>query len=288
MRKPFALGNWKMAMTASESRVFVARFLVAAADVLEGVEVVLCPPCTALYGVGQALRGSPVGLGAQNVSAHEGEAHTGEVSARLLADAGCRWVLLGHWEVRRYLGDDDALVNRKLHRALEAGLGPVLSVGEARGWQAAAEDYLLWQLPVVLRGSAAAQVGSMVFLYEPEWMIGVAEPAPLVHVEAGCRTIRSWLRANYGDEPAEAARLIYGGSVSPEYAADLLQAPDVDGLGASRRGRDPETWAAIVRLIWHSRAAERLGRPPSPGRGTSEAQLSGAPSSTWPTCREQG
>lgn len=249
MRQPFALANWKMAMTIGESRDFVARFSAEAANLLPRVEVVLCPPCTALYAVAQAIDGQRIGLGAQNVSAQEEGAYTGEASAHLLADVGCRWVLLGHWEVRRHLGDDDALVNRKAHRALAAGLRPILSVGEARERRAAATGDLERQLATLLAGCTAGQVGGMVLLYEPEWTIGVERPAPLEHVATGCRAIREWLRASYGAEAAGAVRIIYGGSVSPEYAADLLHAPDVDGLGASRRGRDVETWTEIVRLI---------------------------------------
>ncbi len=254
MRRPFALANWKMAMTIAEAQAYVAEFLAAAGDRLPRVEVVLCPPCTALHTLAQALRGWPAAVGAQNVSAHEAGPHTGQVPARLLADAGCDWVMLGHWEVRRELGDDDALVNRKAQRALQAGLRPVFLVGEALGRREAALDDLSQQLPALLDGLTPADVGASVFLYEPEWTVGRAEPAPRQHVEAGCRAIRAWLRLAFGPEAAEAARIIYGGSVSPEYAEGLLQAADVDGLGAGRRGLDPQAWASIVRLIAQAKA----------------------------------
>jgi len=259
VREPLALSNWKMAMTIAESRDFVARLLRAAGDALEQVEVILCPPCTALYAVAEAIRGTPLRLGAQDVSAHVDSAHTGEVSAALLADVGCKWVLLGHWEVRRRLREDDAAVNRKMRRALEAGLRPILSVGEARGRELMAREDLERQLGVVLSGVAAAEVGRMAFLYEPEWTIGVERPAPAAHVEEGCRMIRAWLRRIYGEQAAAAARIIYGGSVREEEAPALLQAPDLDGLGASRRGRDPEVWGEIVRLIAQTRV--RKGAP---------------------------
>ncbi len=252
-RKPLALSNWKMAMTIAESRAFVARLLEAAGEALEEVEVVLCPPCTALYAVAEAIRGTPLRLGAQDVSVHVDSAHTGEVSAALLADVGCEWVLLGHWEVRRRLGEDDTVVNRKMHRTLEAGLRPLLSVGEARGRQCLVWADLDRQLGAVLAGAAAADVARAAFLYEPEWTIGVERSAPVAHVEAGCQVIRAWLRRAYGEEVAEAARIIYGGSVREDEAPALLQTPDLDGLGASRRGRDPEAWAGIVRLIARTR-----------------------------------
>jgi len=256
-RRPFALANWKMAMTIGESRAFVARLLAIAGDLPRKVEMVLCPPCTALYAVSQALAAWPIAVGAQNLSPHRGASYTGQVSAELVADAGCRWALLGHWEVRRYLGDDDALVNRKIHRALATGLCPVVSVGEGTGRREQAAADLERQLPVVLEGCTADQVGKMVFLYEPEWTIGVEKPAPLAHVQVGCQTIRSWLQARYGPDAAERARIIYGGSVSAEFAAELLDIPDVDGLGVARRGRDPEGWMAVVRLIAGQRGGSR-------------------------------
>lgn len=249
MRQPFALANWKMTMTIGESRDFLPRFLAAAGEALSTVEVVLCPPFTALQATAEAARGSPVAVGGQDVAAEEEAAHTGRVSAALLADAGCRWVLLGHWEVRRELGDDDARVNRKLGRALAAGLRPIVLAGERRGRRAQATEDLERQLPALLHGATAEQVADMVFLYEPEWSVGAEAPAPPAHVEAGCRAVRAWLCGRYGEGAAEAARVIYGGSVDQEAAEALLQSPEVDGLGAGRRGRDPEAWAAIVRLI---------------------------------------
>lgn len=270
MRQPFALANWKMAMTIAESRAFVSRLLAVADDAVAQVEVVLCPPFTALHATVEAARGSPLAIGGQDLSPHEDPAHTGQVSARLLADAGCYWALLGHWEVRRELGDDDSTVNRKLHRALAAGLRPIVAVGEGRGRRAEAARDLERQLPVILEGASAAEVAGMVVLYEPEWTIGAAEPAPLEHVAAGCRTIRTWLRRRYGEDAGQGARVIYGGSVSPEEAGALLQSPEVDGLGASRRGRDPDSWAAIVRLIAEAKGGVpppvTAGRMPGSGR----------------------
>jgi triosephosphate isomerase len=213
------------------------------------VDVVLCPTYTALYPTAQAMAGSPVELGAQNVSAATGKAHTGEVSARLLADVGCNWALVGHWEVRRRTGETDKDVNRKLLAVQDAGLRPILLVGEGAGRRDEAEQALDWRLPALLAGSEAAQVSRMVVIYEPEWTIGADRPAPPDHVAAGCRSIRRWIAKRYGTAPAERVRTIYGGSVTPEYAEELLASPEVDGLGAGRKGRDPTAFAEIVRLI---------------------------------------
>jgi triosephosphate isomerase len=230
------------------------------------VDVVICPPFTALWAVAQALRDSPstgsgrsrIQLGGQNIAATADLARTGQISAALLADVGCRWVMLGHWEVRRHLGDNEGMqsmhvVNRKVHLALDAGLAPILLVGEARDDHGPMADALGQCLERLLSGCQAEQVEAMAFVYEPEGAIGVDEPASPHHVAAGCGFIRDWLRARWGDAVAESVCIIYGGSVAPEYAADLLACPDVDGLGATRRGRDPATFAEIVRLIAQTR-----------------------------------
>lgn len=249
MRKPLALSNWKMAMTVAQSQAFVREFLAAAGPLPHLVDVVLCPPYTGLYPVAQAIAGTPLLLGAQDLSATSDEARTGEVSAALLADVGCQWVMLGHWELRRHHGDNDETVNRKLHQALAAGLRPLLLVGEATPERERALLALQAQLVTVLNGCTADQVAQMVFIYEPEWSIGATEPAPAFHVDMGCRFIRGWLAAWYGPAVGQAVRVIYGGSVALEYAPDLLTIPDLDGLGATRKGRDPAIFAQLVQLI---------------------------------------
>jgi triosephosphate isomerase len=266
-RKPLALSNWKMAMTVAESLAFVRDFEAIAGGLLQRVDVVICPPFTALWSVAQALRDSPstssgrsrIQLGGQNIAPTADPARTGEISAALLADVGCRWVMLGHWEVRRHLGDDDAVVNRKVHLGLEAGLAPILLIGEACDDDSPLPDALGQQLERVLAGCQGEEVETMAFIYEPEAAIGVGAPTSPEHVAAGCRFIRDWLRGCWGDAVAETVRIIYGGSVAPEYAADLLACPDVDGLGATRRGRDAATFARIVRLIARSRESGNQG-----------------------------
>lgn len=258
LRKPLALSNWKMALTVAESLAFVREFETLAGDLLDLVEVVICPPYTSLWSVAQALRESRMQLGGQNVAATDDLARTGEISAALLADVGCRWVMLGHWEVRRHLGDDDALVNRKLHLALEAGLSPIVLIGEATDTGQSREVALRQQLRRVLQGCQASNLMGTAFVYEPEGAIGLAAPASLEHVASGCATIRDWLRQQWGDAVADSVRIIYGGSVSPEHATELLAAADVDGLGATRRGRDPKSFAAIVRQIADAKGQQWL------------------------------
>jgi len=248
-RKPFALANWKMAMTISESIAFVHEFCAAIGGVAHAVDIVLCPPYTALYAVAQVLTDTPIGLGAQNLCAAPGKAHTGEISAPLLADAGCEWVLLGHWEIHRRTGETDTDVNRKIRAAFQAGLRPTLLVGEAATERGRAEETLAVRLSHLFAGLEPEQVARMTVVYEPEWTIGVEEPASPDYVAAGCHFVRQWLGREYGVGAAEEVRTIYGGSVAPEYAEGLLASPEVDGLGASRKGRDPIAFAEIVRLI---------------------------------------
>ncbi|MGD2177405.1 MAG: triose-phosphate isomerase [Anaerolineae bacterium] len=248
-RKPFAVANWKMAMTIAESQSFVPAFRENLGDVAGKVDIVLCPPHTALYPVAQALADSPIGLGAQNLSAATGKAHTGEISAALLSDVGCRWVLLGHWEIRRRTGETDVDVNRKIRAAVDAALRPVLLIGESAEERGQAKTALRRRLPLLFAGTRANHVARMVVVYEPEWTIGVDESAPPDYVAAGCRTIRQWIGATYDPTTADQVRTIYGGSVTPACAEGLLSSPAIDGLGAGRQGRDPKAFAEIARLI---------------------------------------
>ena len=248
-RKPFAVANWKMAMTIAESRRFVREFMPRLGSAAQVVDVVLCPPYTALHAVAQAVAATPIELGAQNVSAAAGRAHTGEISAHLLADVGCRWVLLGHWEIRRRIGERDVAVNRKALAALEAGLRPIFLIGEGADQRHQATTALHQRLPLLFAGIDAGDIADTVVVYEPEWTIGADQPASPDRVAAGCRAIRRWIAQTYGTATAEGLRTIYGGSVTPAHARSLLASPHVDGLGAGRQGRDPQAFAEIVRLI---------------------------------------
>ncbi len=254
LHNPLALANWKMTMTVADSLTFVRDSQAHLGEILARLDLVICPPYTALWPVAQELQqlhvrhGSTLQLGGQNCAATSEIARTGEISAQLLADAGCRWVLLGHWETRRHLDDDDTTVNRKLHLALAAGLKPILLVGEGKE-QSSAADALAQQLPRILEGCPARQVATMIFVYEPENKIGLNAPAGAAHVGRGCALVREWVRTQFDAATAAQIRVIYGGSVTPRHAADLLSHPDVDGLGASSRGRDATTFAAIVRQI---------------------------------------
>jgi triosephosphate isomerase len=248
-RKPLALSNWKMAMTVKKSLDYLSEFQVLTQDILEDIDIIICPAYTALWPVAQALGSSPIQLGAQNLAATTDITRTGQISADLLAKTGCTWVMLGHWEVRRYLGDDNRLVNRKVHLALESGLKPILLVGENSTETRSRKDAVGEQLNEILNACQADQVAEMSIIYEPEATIGAHEPSQPERVATGCTLIRSWLRMHFGQPVSESVRIIYGGSVTPEFAPSLLSSPDIDGLGASRRGRDPQHFNQIIRQI---------------------------------------
>jgi triosephosphate isomerase len=254
-RKPLAIANWKMAMTIRESLAFVQAFSTAVHDLAQAVDVVLCPPYTALHAVAQTLTDSPIMLGAQDLCAASGKAHTGEISAPLLVDAGCEWVLLGHWEIRRRMGETDVDVNRKIQAAFRAALRPILLIGEAVTERIGAAETLGTRLPHLVAGCEAEQVARMAVVYEPEWTIGARQPAPPDRVAAGCAFLRRWMGQEFGADTAQAVRIIYGGSVAPEYADGLLSSPDIDGLGASRKGRDPMAFAEVVQRIAAAKGA---------------------------------
>jgi triosephosphate isomerase len=211
--------------------------------------MVLCPPYTALYPLSETLAGSGIDLGAQDVSAAPGESHTGAISPRLLASIGCKWVMLGHLEVRRRTGETDADCNEKMHACLREGLAPILLIGEGAGERGRAEEVLAARLPDLLAGCNPEQVGGSVIIYEPEWALGAPKPALPAEVATGCSVIRRSIARTHGVNAADRVRIIYGGSVSPGYAEELLASPDIDGLGAGRQSRDPFSLARIIRSI---------------------------------------
>jgi triosephosphate isomerase len=252
-RKAFALANWKMAMTISEALAFAREFRAAVGSLAQSMDIVLCPPFTALHALSQALNDTPIDLGAQNLYAASEKAHTGEISAMLLADVGCRWVMLGHWEIRRRTGESEVDFNKKMLAAFQAGLHPILLMGEETQERGEAEAALASRLPIMFADCEPTQVAQAVIVYEPEWTIGAQKPASSAYIASSCSLIRNWIAQAFGKDVAQKMRVIYGGSVAPEHVENLLASPDLDGLGAGRKGRDPVAFAQIVRLIASSK-----------------------------------
>ncbi|MBW3625712.1 MAG: triose-phosphate isomerase [Armatimonadetes bacterium] len=261
MRTPIIAGNWKMNNTVSQGLSLVEELKPLA----EGsrAEVVVCPPYTALHPVGEALQGTNIRLGAQNLFWQKSGAYTGQISGPMLKDVGCDYVILGHSESRgrfgveeegmtedlsQVFGDTDASVNRKAHAAFEHGLTPILCCGETLAErQAEATDAIIArQVQQALQGFSADQVRQIVIAYEPVWAIGTGEVCESGEANRVCGHIRSTVESLHGSEAAQAVRIQYGGSVKPDNAAELLGQEHIDGAlvgGASLKAND---FAAIV------------------------------------------
>lgn len=253
-RKPIAVASWKMSMTIEQSLAWTQQFTGLADGLLDVVDVVVCPPFTAIWAMHEALNGRRIQLAGQNMAPAEDPARTGEISAALLRDVGCERVLLGHWEVRRHLGDDDEAVNHKVRLALEAGLAPILLVGEARNEDMLCAEVLRGRLERILDGCRAQDIETMILVYEPEEAIGKPAPVPPQQAAEGCAFVRRWVAQQWGEGTADHVRVMYGGSVAAQFATGLLDSSDVDGLGGTRRGRDAGSFAAIVREVARAKA----------------------------------
>ena len=229
-RTPLVAGNWKMNKTVPESLALVAG-IGAALPRLDAVEVALLPPFTSLWPVstsGIADRG--VVLGALNLYWETSGAFTGEISPAMLS-GWCRYGLIGHSERRRLFGETDENVNRKVHAALSAGLRPMVAVGETLEENEAGrtEEVLGRQVPAGLAGLDQAQGLEVVMAYEPVWAIGTGKTATPDHAEQSCALIRRLVAQALGTAVAESVRILYGGSVTPANAAELMSQPNIDG-----------------------------------------------------------
>jgi triosephosphate isomerase len=222
-------GNWKMNTTRPEA-VALAESIVRSHRETGGLTVVVCPPAVSLDAVGQIVEGSGVRLGAQNVHREESGAFTGEVSAGMLRSVGCRYVIVGHSERRQYFGETDDAVNAKVHQAIAHGLVPIACVGEqaTERKEGRAEAVVRQQVEGVLAGVSLSDATGIVFAYEPVWAIGTGVTASPEEAQAMHAVIRSMVVERFG-ETGRAVELLYGGSMKPENARELLQQPDVTG-----------------------------------------------------------
>lgn len=241
MRVKLVMGNWKMHGSLDLLRDLLP-VLKSKLSVNPAVEFAICPPYVYLPQVAQALYGSAIQLGAQNVSEHTVGAYTGEVSGKMLREAGCRYVIVGHSERRQYHGETDELVAQKVKQALAAGLKPVLCLGETLNQREAGQTdaVIAAQLNAVLQQCSADEFEQTVIAYEPVWAIGTGLAATPEQVQQ----VHQFLRGNLNKWQASVAgqtRIIYGGSVKGANAAELLKLPDVDGAlvgGASLKAEE--------------------------------------------------
>ena len=247
MRRPFIAGNWKMNLNRADS-VKLAAALAEKVGPNSAVEVAVCPPSVYLDAVAGALKGSAVGLGAQNAYHEPKGAFTGELSAAMLVDIGCKYVILGHSERRHILRESNQDVNRKVRAALAAGLTPIVCVGELLAERDAGQtrDIVQEQLSGSLAGLSDADVAKIVIAYEPVWAIGTGRTATPAQAEEVHADLRRMLATRYNPEVAVGVRIQYGGSVKADNAAELLAQPNVDGALVGGAALDAAGFLAIV------------------------------------------
>jgi triosephosphate isomerase (TIM) len=248
MRKKIVVGNWKM-FTISRTAQSLALAIVKELGNDDRTTVAVCPPFPYLHLVAEALRGSAVGLGAQNLYPVPEGAFTGEVSPAMLRDVGCQYVIVGHSERRHKLGETNAFIQLKVAAGLEGGLKVILCLGETlherEGGQT--EQVIRAQLRECLREVTASAPGQLILAYEPVWAIGTGRNATPEQAQEVHAFIRREISQSWGEEAAKQLPIQYGGSVKPENAASLLGQPDVDGALVGGASLDAGQFSAIVR-----------------------------------------
>lgn len=240
MRKPIIAGNWKMNKTPGEAVALINELkpLVANAQ----ADVVVCPPATDLAAAAEALKGSNIGLGAQNMDYHDSGAFTGEVSADMLLELGVRYVIIGHSERREYYAETDETVNLKVKKALEKGLTPIVCVGEKleERESGVTAEVVRKQTKLALLGVVEGDVSKIVIAYEPIWAIGTGKTATSDDANDTIKEIRAAVKEVFGNT-ADEVRIQYGGSMNPKNVSELMAMSDIDGGligGASLKAED--------------------------------------------------
>ena len=256
MRTPLVIGNWKMHGTLPEARTLASAVRDGLRRV-KGVEVVLCPPFTALAAIAEVLAGTAVGLGAQTCHHEASGAHTGEIAPPMLVDVGCRWVLLGHSERRRELGETDEQISLKVRAALRHGLTPVLCVGETaeERRQELTFTTVEGQLRAGLAGLDDAAVAKAVLAYEPVWAIGTGVTATATQAAEVHSYLRGLLSELASKEIAQGARVLYGGSVKTDTIEALAAEAEIDGALVGGASLSAPGFVAIVKKAARSAAA---------------------------------
>lgn len=247
MRTPLIAANWKMYKTVREALAYFDVFPRLVVNVSD-VDIVVAPPFLALHAVAAAARGTNVGIAGQDLYWEREGAFTGEVSAAMLEEAGASHVIIGHSERRTKFGETDAHVNRKVKAALDAGLRPIVCIGETLEEREAGRTFevLDRQVRLGLEGMAEEVVAGLVLAYEPVWAIGTGRNATAEQAQEAHAHIRSRLRDWIGPVGADGCRVLYGGSVKPGNTAELVGQADVDGALVGGASLDPTAFAEIV------------------------------------------
>ena len=240
--------NWKMHKTVADTAAF-CRTITKDAEQFSGVEVLICPPFTALAAAQETLKGSSLKLGAQNLHFAQQGAFTGEIAAPMLLELGVEYVIIGHSERRHLMGEGDDLVRQKVKAALDNGLRPILCVGETEKQRedGLTEKVIEKQLAGALEGLSAEETESLVVAYEPVWAIGTGKAASTEDAESAAALIRRYFKAKLGEKAAASLRVQYGGSVKAENIGSYVSLPSVQGALVGGASLDAETFSALVK-----------------------------------------
>lgn len=249
MRKPAVVANWKMNKTISDALQFVDECRKMFKDIsVDRVDVVLSPPYTAIKAVFDAIGNDNIAVAAQNLYWEEKGAFTGEVSASMLADSGCKFVIIGHSERRHHFGETDEGINKKIRSAIHGNLSPIFCVGETLQQRENDETFMVIrdQVEKGLDGLSEEAVSSLIIAYEPVWAIGTGKNATPEQAEEVHGFIRSILRETYGRSVSESVRILYGGSVTPENVSGLMKEHNIDGALVGGASLKADSFVKIV------------------------------------------
>ena len=246
-RKTVIAANWKMNKTPSDTKAFMTEFK-AMMPKGRWCDVAICVPAVCIPAAVRAMRETRVGIGAENCNANASGAYTGEIATNMLVDAGCKYVIIGHSERRQYYNETDLTVNKKVHAALEAGLRPIVCVGESLEQRelGVTMDLISYQVKAALSGVPAEKMRHVVIAYEPIWAIGTGKTATTEQAQEVCAAIRACIGEIYDEATAEAIRIQYGGSVNAATAPELFAQPDIDGGLIGGASLVPEKFVKII------------------------------------------
>lgn len=248
MRTPLLAGNWKMFKTPEEAKKFFTEFLPLVENTQEK-EILLCVPFIDLQVSLEAVKNSHIQIGAQNGYWESEGAYTGEISMEMLKEIGCSWVLIGHSERREYFGETNQHTALKVRAALQSGLNPILCVGESLEEREAGntKDKVIGQIREGLEGLSLEEAQKVTVAYEPIWAIGTGKTATSADAQGVCAVLRETLQDQFGEEVGQTVRILYGGSVKPENAEELLAQKDIDGALVGGASLKAEDFAKIVK-----------------------------------------
>jgi triosephosphate isomerase len=248
MRKLIIAGNWKLNKTSHEAIELVTLLKRELSDI-SGVDIIVCPPATALSDVRDVLTDSNIAVGAQNLYWEDSGAFTGEISAPFLKDIGVQYVIIGHSERRQYFGETDESVNKKIKAALRHGLTPIVCVGEVlqERVENRTREVIEKQCRAGLAGFTGDEIEKVVIAYEPVWAIGTGKTATPAQAQEVHKFIRDLLAQLYNEDIAQSVRILYGGSVNPENSAQLMSRPGIDGALVGGASLKADSFSAIVK-----------------------------------------